>query len=111
MLRRTLLIAMLMCLLVGLAQARVYDDSKAVVPGLDFSRGSEPPPMIARHVPMRGDWSQGHDLEGMSRLDGREPELPPTIRRHDRIDRGWPHGYDPIRWGFWMLMKSFGGGN
>ncbi len=111
MLRRTLLIAMLMCLLVGLAQARIYDDSKAVAPGLDFTRGHEQPPTIARHVPMRGDWSQGRDLEGVSRLDGREPELPPTITRQDPPGRGIPQGYDPISWSIWMLMKSFGGGN
>ena len=35
----------------------------------------------------------------------------PTFMRHDPIGGGNPQGYDPIIWGVWILMKSFGGGN
>jgi len=112
MMRRMLLAAMLMCLIVGISQARVIDHSKAVAPQSDIWNGLDLSPTFMRHDPIDGGIPSGIDPVGYPKPDfSREPDQPPTFRRHDPIDGGIPQGYDPIIWGVWMLMKSFGGGN
>jgi hypothetical protein len=112
MMRRMLLAAMLICLIVGLAQARSNQDSKAVAPPSSDSNGLDMPFTFMRHDPLDRGIPNGIGPVGVSQPDfTREPAMPPTFRLHEPIDGGIPQGYDPIIWGVWMLMKSFGGGN
>ena len=101
MLRRMLLAAMLICLIAGLLQARVNEQSKAIAPQSDAWGGLDQSPTFRRCDPP----DRGNPPDIWNGLD-----QSPTFMRYDPPNGGIPQGFDPILWGVWMLMKSFGGG-
>jgi len=125
MLRRMLLAAMLICLIAGLLQARVNEQSKAIAPQSDAWGGLDQSPTFRRcDPPDRGTppdvWNGLDQSPTFRRCDppdrGNPPDIwngldqSPTFMRYDPPNGGIPQGFDPILWGVWMLMKSFGGG-